>query len=149
MPSTRDSFQSEARYTGHGSFGTRIASGDDNDHYGPFSTSTQMSPTSDENRGKRRPRDDEHVDDQDSQAEDGDASPGSLKKRRIRKGLEKKFECPHEGCGKSYSRAEHLYRHQLNRKLCLSFVGNGITNKMETIQNSYTTATSPTASGPS
>ncbi|KAF4541484.1 Pfs domain protein [Lasiodiplodia theobromae] len=73
-----------------------------------------MSPTSDENRGKRRPRDDEHVDDQDSQAEDGDASPGSLKKRRIRKGLEKKFECPHEGCGKSYSRAEHLYRHQLN-----------------------------------
>jgi hypothetical protein len=22
----------------------------------------------------------------------------------------------HEGCGKSYSRAEHLYRHQLNRK---------------------------------
>lgn len=30
------------------------------------------------------------------------------KRRRSRKGLDKKFECPHEGCGKSYSRAEHL-----------------------------------------
>lgn len=38
----------------------------------------------------------------------------SRKRRRSRKGLDKKFECPQEGCGKSYSRAEHLYRHQLN-----------------------------------
>jgi uncharacterized Zn-finger protein len=39
------------------------------------------------------------------------------KRRRIVKpNSEKKFECKHEGCGKSYSRAEHLYRHQLNRK---------------------------------
>ncbi|KAL2153065.1 hypothetical protein VTH82DRAFT_4220 [Thermothelomyces myriococcoides] len=36
------------------------------------------------------------------------------KRRRSRKGLDKKFECPEQGCGKSYSRAEHLYRHQLN-----------------------------------
>ncbi|ERS98920.1 hypothetical protein HMPREF1624_04113 [Sporothrix schenckii ATCC 58251] len=36
------------------------------------------------------------------------------KRRRSRKGLDKKFECPHSGCGKSYSRAEHLHRHQLN-----------------------------------
>ncbi|KAG9258858.1 fungal-specific transcription factor domain-containing protein [Emericellopsis atlantica] len=36
------------------------------------------------------------------------------KRRRSRKGLSKRFECPTEGCGKSYSRAEHLYRHQLN-----------------------------------
>ncbi|OIW32225.1 zinc finger domain-containing protein [Coniochaeta ligniaria NRRL 30616] len=36
------------------------------------------------------------------------------KRRRSRKGLDKKFECPEKGCGKSYSRAEHLYRHQLN-----------------------------------
>ncbi|KAL2261139.1 hypothetical protein VTK26DRAFT_4651 [Humicola hyalothermophila] len=36
------------------------------------------------------------------------------KRRRSRKGLGKKFECPEKGCGKSYSRAEHLYRHQLN-----------------------------------
>ncbi|TAQ83237.1 hypothetical protein B7494_g8437 [Chlorociboria aeruginascens] len=52
----------------------------------------------------------------------GDAAAGhssgtdgpSRKRRRSRKGLDKKFECPQEGCGKSYSRAEHLYRHQLN-----------------------------------
>lgn len=30
------------------------------------------------------------------------------KRRRSRKGLDKKFECPEQGCGKSYSRAEHL-----------------------------------------
>ncbi|KAG6011831.1 hypothetical protein E4U54_007885 [Claviceps lovelessii] len=36
------------------------------------------------------------------------------KKRRSRKGLAKRFECTADGCGKSYSRAEHLYRHQLN-----------------------------------
>jgi hypothetical protein len=30
------------------------------------------------------------------------------KRRRSRKGLEKRFECSAEGCGKSYSRAEHL-----------------------------------------
>ncbi|EGE08202.1 zinc finger protein zas1 [Trichophyton equinum CBS 127.97] len=41
---------------------------------------------------------------------------GSPKKRkRTRKAATgKKFECKHKGCGKSYSRAEHLYRHQLN-----------------------------------
>jgi hypothetical protein len=44
------------------------------------------------------------------------AEPPSRKRRRSRKGLDKKFECPEEGCGRSYSRAEHLYRHQLNRK---------------------------------
>lgn len=32
----------------------------------------------------------------------------SRKRRRSRKGLERKFECPEEGCGKVYSRAEHL-----------------------------------------
>ena len=37
------------------------------------------------------------------------------KKRRIIKVADKKYECPHPECGKSYSRAEHLYRHQLNR----------------------------------
>ncbi len=30
------------------------------------------------------------------------------RKRKSRKGLEKRFECQVEGCGKSYSRAEHL-----------------------------------------
>ncbi|EME79600.1 uncharacterized protein MYCFIDRAFT_190439 [Pseudocercospora fijiensis CIRAD86] len=36
------------------------------------------------------------------------------KKRRIIKTSDKKYECPQPDCGKSYSRAEHLYRHQLN-----------------------------------
>ncbi|KAE8376002.1 fungal-specific transcription factor domain-containing protein [Aspergillus bertholletiae] len=37
------------------------------------------------------------------------------KRKRVRKvNTDRKFECTHEGCGKSYSRAEHLYRHQLN-----------------------------------
>ncbi|KAJ8118054.1 hypothetical protein OPT61_g881 [Boeremia exigua] len=31
-----------------------------------------------------------------------------------RKGLDKKFECPHEGCERRYSRAEHLTPHPLN-----------------------------------
>jgi hypothetical protein len=44
------------------------------------------------------------------------------KRRRSRKGLDKKYECPQPGCGKSYSRAEHLYRHQLNRKIISFFV---------------------------
>ena len=48
---------------------------------------------------------------------DGGAAEGpSRKRRRSRKGLDKKFACPQDGCGKSYSRAEHLYRHQLNRE---------------------------------
>lgn len=67
------------------------------------------SPDSGEARGRRRDREDSGDD-----GADGDAG-GSRKRRRSRKGLDKKFECPHEGCGKSYSRAEHLYRHQLNR----------------------------------
>jgi len=43
---------------------------------------------------------------------------GRPKKRRrtAKPNPDKKYECTHEGCGKSYSRAEHLYRHQLNRQ---------------------------------
>ncbi|KAF3124873.1 hypothetical protein TWF569_001161 [Orbilia oligospora] len=51
--------------------------------------------------------------------EAGDAtavSPLKRKRRRSRKGMDKKYECTHAGCGKSYSRAEHLYRHQLNHE---------------------------------
>lgn len=36
---------------------------------------------------------------------------GAKKKRKLAK---KKYSCPEDGCDKSYSRAEHLYRHQLN-----------------------------------
>ncbi|KAF2844597.1 hypothetical protein T440DRAFT_315597 [Plenodomus tracheiphilus IPT5] len=72
---------------------------------------TPASPDSGETRGRRRDRDD---DGDDGEGGDGDGHGSSRKRRRSRKGLDKKFECPHEGCGKSYSRAEHLYRHQLN-----------------------------------
>lgn len=59
----------------------------------------------------------------DSNLQNGDQTTnGSPKKRkRSRKAQPgKKFECKYEGCGKSYTRAEHLYRHQLNRRLALS-----------------------------
>ncbi|KAF3906550.1 hypothetical protein ABW20_dc0107752 [Dactylellina cionopaga] len=55
----------------------------------------------------------------DSTAQPGEAttaSPLKRKRRRSRKGMDKKYECSHPGCGKSYSRAEHLYRHQLNHE---------------------------------
>lgn len=45
-----------------------------------------------------------------------DAPPTKKRRRGAKANSEKKFECKHEGCGKSYSRAEHLYRHQLNRQ---------------------------------
>lgn len=47
-----------------------------------------------------------------------DESPQNLpkKKRSSRKGLPKRFECQHEGCGRKYSRAEHLQRHALNHE---------------------------------
>ena len=44
--------------------------------------------------------------------------PPKKRRRVVKPNPDKKFECKHEGCGKSYSRAEHLYRHQLNRKSC-------------------------------
>lgn len=42
------------------------------------------------------------------------AEPPKKRRRVVKPNADKKFECKHEGCGKSYSRAEHLYRHQLN-----------------------------------
>ncbi|KAF7562511.1 hypothetical protein G7046_g1625 [Stylonectria norvegica] len=76
-------------------------------------------------RGRRRSRSPENDgQDQDGKMEENNDGHGassnsdgagpSRKRRRSRKGLDKRFECPAEGCGKSYSRAEHLYRHQLN-----------------------------------
>lgn len=69
--------------------------------------------------GTRRNRSGAEKDDDNDdnvQAGDGDPNPanssnsdGPVRKRRgSRKGLDKKFECPWEGCGKKYSRAEHL-----------------------------------------
>ncbi|KAJ2905485.1 c2h2 finger domain-containing protein [Zalerion maritima] len=73
-------------------------------------------------RGRRRSRSDDGdsihnginpADGNHHNSSNSDGGP-ARKRRRSRKGLDKKFECTHEGCGKSYSRAEHLYRHQLN-----------------------------------
>lgn len=44
------------------------------------------------------------------------SSPGGYK-RASRKGAPRRFPCEHAGCDKVYSRAEHLQRHQLNRKM--------------------------------
>ncbi|KAK9465338.1 fungal-specific transcription factor domain-containing protein [Lipomyces arxii] len=41
-------------------------------------------------------------------------SQPSRKRRRSRKGLDKVFECDAPGCGKKFTRSEHLSRHQLN-----------------------------------
>ena len=49
----------------------------------------------------------------DTNGDDKDEPPRKLR-RTAKPNADKKFECKHEGCGKSYSRAEHLYRHQLN-----------------------------------
>ncbi|KAF2098906.1 hypothetical protein NA57DRAFT_39777 [Rhizodiscina lignyota] len=71
--------------------------------------------TPDDQRGRRRTRENEDGEEEmDQGGPEGTSMGSSKKRRRSRKGLDKKFECPHEGCGKSYSRAEHLYRHQLN-----------------------------------
>lgn len=60
---------------------------------------------------------DENVEMEDAEHEVDDLTSTSKpkKKRRVIKPTDKKYECPQPDCGKSYSRAEHLYRHQLNR----------------------------------
>ncbi|KAI9839281.1 MAG: hypothetical protein M1819_003276 [Sarea resinae] len=67
-----------------------------------------------EERSRARSHEDDDDETMGNASQDDGSSGPSKKKRRSRKDLDKKFECPHEGCGKSYSRAEHLYRHQLN-----------------------------------
>ncbi|KAL8946273.1 MAG: hypothetical protein Q9222_007308 [Ikaeria aurantiellina] len=72
-------------------------------------------------RGRRQGRERSSTakaeDDSDDNKHTADREPGKPRKRkRSRKGLEKNYPCTHPECGKSYSRAEHLYRHQLNRR---------------------------------
>lgn len=50
-----------------------------------------------------------HHDGQNGASSNSDGPGPARKRRRSRKGLDKRFECSAEGCGKSYSRAEHLY----------------------------------------
>jgi hypothetical protein len=87
---------------------------------GPADLPTPASPDNDDHRGRRRDRDELDADENSSEKNDGEANGSSRKRRRSRKSGDKKFLCPHEGCGKSYSRAEHLYRHQLNRMYSIS-----------------------------
>jgi hypothetical protein len=104
---------------------------------------TPASPDSAETRGRRREREDSGEEGPDGP--DGDTG-GSRKRRRSRKGLDKKFECPHEGCGKSYSRAEHLYRHQLNR-MSTAAASTRQPDTLQTTPSKSTTATFQTATG--
>lgn len=57
------------------------------------------SPKPDSSSGENAPQSDE---------------PPKKRRRTAKPNADKKFECTWEGCGKSYSRAEHLYRHRLN-----------------------------------
>ena len=59
---------------------------------------------------------DEDSCDEKNDGADPSANDKPRKRKRSRKGLDKNFPCLQHGCGKSYSRAEHLYRHQLNRE---------------------------------
>lgn len=69
----------------------------------------------DDDRGRRRDREDAEGDHNGEGKEAFEAADSPRKRSRSRKSLDKKFYCPHEGCGRRYSLAEHLYRHQLNR----------------------------------
>lgn len=61
---------------------------------------------------------DEQDIDEDHEHEQANGGKPRRKRRRAEfQTSDKKYECPDPGCGKKYSRAEHLYRHQLNRML--------------------------------
>ena len=88
-------------------------------HSPPSSLSETSQPDNEESRGRRQDRSTTakaEGDSGDEKASRGTPGGKQRKRKRSRKGLEKNFPCPHQGCGKSYSRAEHLYRHQLNRE---------------------------------
>lgn len=53
--------------------------------------------------------------------QDFDELGNSKKRRRSRKGLQKVFDCEEPGCGKKFTRLEHLARHQLNRTFFFVF----------------------------
>lgn len=75
-----------------------------------------------------RPRHDDEDAEVEQVDEADDAQP--RKKRRVIQSSDKKYICPHDGCGKRYSRAEHLYRHQLNRT-SLNFLESRCFNKYQ------------------
>ncbi|KAK9324497.1 fungal-specific transcription factor domain-containing protein [Lipomyces orientalis] len=57
-----------------------------------------------------------HLADEQQYSDSGHSQSQSRKRRRSRKGLEKVFECDAQGCGKRFTRSEHLARHQLNHE---------------------------------
>lgn len=93
----------------------------------PSSLSDLSQHDTESSRGRRQDRersmtakaDEDSCDDKENGAE-ASANGKPRKRKRSRKGLEKNFPCSHQGCCKSYSRAEHLYRHQLNREFLFS-----------------------------
>lgn len=88
----------------------------------PSTVSDASQHDADDKRGRTQERDrsatakaeDESGDDERNGGVTNGGKP--RKRKRSRKGLEKSFVCPFQDCGRSYSRAEHLYRHQLNRE---------------------------------
>ncbi|KAK3702257.1 hypothetical protein LTR37_014968 [Vermiconidia calcicola] len=69
---------------------------------------------SNESRAEDRENKLEGIDDDAEHELDDLAEVKPKKKRKIVNTSDKKYECPHPECSKAYSRAEHLYRHQLN-----------------------------------
>lgn len=67
----------------------------------------------------KRPRIDESLSTTtiDNQVESNPNSIPDAKQCPSKNETRRRFECTYAGCGRHYSRAEHLYRHQLNRKL--------------------------------
>lgn len=95
-------------------------------HSPPSSLSDVSQVDNEESRGRRQERArsttakaEDDTGDERTNGGNGGSGGKQRKRKRSRKGLEKNFPCPHQGCGKSYSRAEHLYRHQLNREFLL------------------------------
>lgn len=74
---------------------------------------TLADPRDDESEPRHDEPDAEH--EPDPEHEDGVEGTRRRKKRRVIQNSDRKYCCTHDGCVKKYSRAEHLYRHQLNR----------------------------------
>ena len=79
------------------------------------SVKDERAPLADE-EDESRPRHDDDDPDADHESEtEGADGTRRRKKRRIIQNSDRKYCCSESNCGKKYSRAEHLYRHQLNR----------------------------------
>lgn len=102
-----------------------------------------------ENDGHEQdPRGEGNQDGPNGASSNSDGPGPARKRRRSRKGLDKRFECSAEGCGKSYSRAEHLYDLILCNSTTHVLTWNtDIDINSTTTLNKPTTAPFPTAHG--